>query len=554
MPTADAATHPGPPNNPPRAERLAGVTIPLFSLRGPRSWGIGEIGDLPAFAAWVRKAGIRLIQILPLGEISGGETSPYSALSAFGIDPLYISLADVPDLGCDVQEALDASSSPVVQQDPGHALLGRVRQSHDVDYHAVRAVKKQAFRLAFDRFFEGELPGSTPRALSFRWFCRENAAWLDDFALFRALKDAHEGKAFWSWGERLRDRNPRALSEAHLSLSREVLYHQYLQWIAHTQWYEARARLRAMGVEIMGDLPFMVGRDSADVWAHQGEFRDDASVGVPPDAFNEEGQDWGLPPYDWRAMAVTDFAWLRRRSRYVSSLYDRFRIDHLVGFYRTYMRQNDRRVDARGRLAPGFFDPDVEPAQLAHGERVISAMVEAARESGAELIAEDLGTVPAFVRRSLSRLGVAGYRVLIWEKDDNVFRDPASYPPVSVACFGTHDTAPVAVWWEGLGPEEREGVRRVLRVPQGVEIGERFTPSVHRALVEALCNSGSDLVLLMAQDLLGTRERINTPATVGNHNWSYRLPATSEDLGRDDEVRARMEMVRSAIENSGRKR
>ncbi len=137
------------------------------------------------------------------------------------------------------------------------------------------------------------------------------------------------------------------------------------------QWYDARARLRALGVEVMGDLPFMVGRDSADVWANQGEFRDDASVGAPPDAFNDQGQDWGLPPYDWRVMRANDFAWLRRRCRYTASLYDRFRIDHLVGFYRTYMRATGHRVDAAGRLVPGFFDPEDEAAQLAHGERVV---------------------------------------------------------------------------------------------------------------------------------------------------------------------------------------
>jgi 4-alpha-glucanotransferase len=147
-------------------------------------------------------------------------------------------------------------------------------------------------------------------------------------------------------------------------------------------------------VEIMGDLPFMVGRDSADVWANQGEFRDDASVGVPPDAFNEEGQDWGLPPYDWRVMRANDFAWLRRRCRYTASLYDRFRVDHLVGFYRTYMRENDKRVDARGKLVPGFFDPAEESAQLTHGEAVVRAMVEGAREGGAEIVAEDLGVIP----------------------------------------------------------------------------------------------------------------------------------------------------------------
>lgn len=546
-----------PTARPASVRRVAGVTVPLFSLRGPRSWGIGEIGDLPAFAQWARDAGLRLVQLLPLGEISGGETSPYAALTAFGIDPMYISLADVPDLGTDAVEALYRARSHKPQGDSAYGVLARAVESRTVDYGAVRSLKQHALKAAFARFYEGELLRGTPRAATFRAFVQQNDFWLNDYALFRALKDAHAGVAWWDFREDIRDRRPRALSEARVNLSREVLHYQYVQWIAHVQWYDVRARLRAIGVEIMGDLPFMVGRDSADVWANQGEFKNDASVGVPPDQFNEEGQDWGLPPYDWRVMRATDFAWLRRRCRYTASLYDRFRIDHLVGFYRTYMRDNDRRVDHRGKLLPGHFDPAEENAQLEHGERVITAMKEAAREGGAELIAEDLGIIPPFVRKSLPRLGVPGYKVLIWEKDQvagkDVFRDPTEYPALSLACFGTHDTFPVAEWWESLGTEEREAVKKLPGLaPHASTLGPTFSPGVHRALVDLLAGSGSDLVLFLMQDILGTKDRINTPATVGAHNWTYRLPAGIDELRADPAIFKLTEMLRKSLEKSGR--
>src|SRR5262245_52751767 len=201
------------------SRRTAGVTIPLFSLRSERSWGIGEIGDLPEFAAWVRGAGIRLIQILPLGEISASETSPYAALTAFGIDPMYIALADVADLGNDVQAALDRARlhRPEALGDSAYGLLARARQSRDVDYGAVRSLKQQAFKVAFGRFHEGEILRSTPRAAAFRAFTQQNEIWLADYTLFRALKDAHQGVAWWQWSEPLRDRRPRALSEARVS-------------------------------------------------------------------------------------------------------------------------------------------------------------------------------------------------------------------------------------------------------------------------------------------------------------------------------------------------
>lgn len=532
--------------------RLAGVTVPLFSLRSHRSWGIGEIADLPAFGQWVRDAGIRLVQLLPLGEISGNETSPYAALTAFGIDPMYIALADVADVGPtspDVVRALGGAS--------GALLLARAQASRSIDYEAVRTLKRQALLFGFQRFTQLDMQRSTPRAAAFHAFCEQSREWLDDYALFRALKDEHGGVAWWDWGPALKRRDPGALAEARAGKQQDILYYAYVQWLAHTQWAEARTRLAAIGVEVMGDLPFIVGRDSADVWANQGEFRGDASVGAPPDPFNADGQDWGLPPYHWDRMRLNDFAWLRRRVRYTGSLYDRFRIDHLVGFYRTYIRPLGGLADvppgAAGKLVPGAFDPATPDAQLEHGERVITAMSEAAQQAGATLIAEDLGAVPDFVRQSLTHLRVPGYKVLIWEKQGDVFRDPSGYPPLSVACFGTHDTDPVAVWWEGLDKEERDAVKKIpLLVPHSKELGPAFTAEVHRALVDVLNAAGSELVLFLLQDMLGTRERINTPATTGQHNWSYRIPASVDELRRDPYASQVMAMVRHSIEKNGR--
>jgi 4-alpha-glucanotransferase len=527
----------------PKHRRIAGVTVPLFSLRSARSWGIGEIGDLPEFAGFAREAGLHLVQILPLGEMSGGVTSPYSALSAFGIDPIFLSIAAIPDLEGEAAGLGEA----------GALLLARAQASATIDYEAVRALKREALRRAFATFREREIDKDTDRARELAAFRTAHRDWLDDYALFRALKDAHGGSAWWDWEEPLQRREPAALAEASERLKDSVLAHVYTQWLAHTQWAEARAKVKAIEVEIMGDLPFMVGRDSSDVWAHQGEFRSDCSVGVPPDPFSDEGQEWGLPPYHWDRMRENGYAWLKRRASYTASLFDRFRIDHLVGFYRTYMRPTDKLRDEKGRLAKGFFDPSEEPAQLAHGERVIGAMLEGAQSAGAQLVAEDLGVIPDFVRRSLAKLSVPGYKVLIWEKDDNVFRDPAKFPEVSLACFGTHDTDPVAVWWEGLSDGERAAVVKLpLLAPHEKALGPSFTPEVHSALVAQICASGSELVLFLLQDVLGTRDRINTPGTTGASNWTYRLPAPVEDLARDPAVTAATSMVRHHLEQSGR--
>jgi 4-alpha-glucanotransferase len=299
----------------------------------------------------------------------------------------------------------------------------------------------------------------------------------------------------------------------------DIRYRQYLQWQAAEQW--ARTRAAARPVALFGDLPFMVDGDSADVWARQHQFRFDASVGAPPDAFSEEGQKWGLPPCDWRIMAEDGFAWIRERARRAAELFDGFRIDHLVGFYRTYI------VPADG--SPRGFLPAEEPEQLALGE----ALVQIFTSSAARVIAEDLGTVPDFVRESLDRLGVPGFKVLRWERHwhqpGQPFRDPAAYPVVSVAATGTHDTEPLATWWDELPPPEREavGALSALRRQLGEQfdfVAAPFDARLRDALLRAAYEARSDLLILPVQDLFGWRDRINIPATICDTNWTWRLP------------------------------
>lgn len=532
----------------PPVRRIVGITVPLFSLRSETSWGIGEIGDLPAFAALVARAGVGLVQVLPLAEISDSNTSPYAALSAFGIDPMYLSLIHVSDLR-------ELSNEQALGKD-GAAALEQLRRAPGVDYQTVRTLKRRALAAGLRRFHATDLSagtGQSRRARSFVDFLEQHRGWLPDYAIYRALRDVHGGAAWWEWPAPLRDRDPAALRAAHARLGEQVLYHEYVQWLAHAQWADAREAMHRHKVEVMGDLPFMVDRDSADVWANREEFRLDMAVGCPADQFDPEGQDWGLPPYDWAAMPKNDYAWLRRRARYSGQLYDRFRIDHLVGFFRTYMRPYDKRRDDAGKLLPGVFDPAEEAAQAAHGEEVVGAMIDSAAEVGARLIAEDLGSIPEYVAPTLLSLGAPGYKVLRWEQKDGKFTDPATWPACSVACFGTHDTDPVASWWKSLPEPERAAL---LDLPVLKDLspkpGPAFTPEVHAALLHLLCGAGSDLVLLLVQDVLGTEDRINVPGTVGPQNWSYRLQRTAEAMAREPAVQAALNRLFEAIATSDR--
>ncbi len=520
--------------------RRAGILVPLSALREPASWGVGEIPDLATFSGWLAEAGGSLVQLLPIGEPSLGQDSPYAALTAFAIDPLYIAMREVEDFEAAGGEGALATAD--------REALERVRERPAVDYATARPLKRRALEIAFRRFLETEWRGGSRRAEALRRFAAEQAEWLDDYALFRALQEAAGGRPWWEWEGPLARRDPAVLAERRQALAEPILFFQYVQWLADQQWQAARREAAGRGVAVKGDLPFMVAADSADVWARQGEFRMDATVGAPPDAFNPDGQDWGLPVYDFRAMEASGYAWLKARARRSMALYDLYRLDHVVGFYRIYVRP-------RGGGAPRFV-PSEEPEQRALGETVLGIL-----GGGARVVAEDLGTVPDFVRESLTRLGIPGYRVLRWEREwhrpGQPFRDPAGYPPLSVATSGTHDTDTLAVWWETMPEAERRalveipGLARLRALPGGVPAD--FTPEVHDALLETLYGAGSDLLVLPIQDVFGLRERVNVPGTVGPENWSYRLPWSAGTLRRDAALVARSAALARLAEHYGRR-
>jgi 4-alpha-glucanotransferase len=498
----------------PAARRRAGLLVPLFSCVSSASWGIGDIGDLRPMTSWAAGAGQHVLQLLPINEMAPGCSSPYSAISAMAIDPIFIRVSEISEFMALGGEASLGSSD--------RERLEVVRRSPVILYEEVRRLKLEALERSFERFVEREWDRTTRRARALRRFLEEQAWWLEDYALFRALH-AHAGERSWlEWSEPLRRRDPAALDRTRHELSREILFRHYLQWIAAGQWEAARSRALANGVALLGDLPFMVDADSADVWRRQQQFRFDASVGTPPDAFSASGQDWGVPVYRWNVLMGDDFRWLRERARRAADLFDGYRVDHLVGFYRTYSRPRDGSTPS--------FTPPTEEAQKQLGETVLAIF----REPGSEIIAEDLGTIPDFVRASLARLGIPGYRVLRWERhwhaQGQPFRDPAEYPALSVATSGTHDTETLAVWWESAPPDDRRKLsllstfQRIAREAAITDLAtEPYDPRVRDALLEALYASGSELLIVPVQDVFGWRDRINNPAVADGENWRFRL-------------------------------
>jgi 4-alpha-glucanotransferase len=507
--------------------RSAGILIPLFSLRTRDDLGRGEILDLAPMIDFALSMGHRVIQLLPLDETGPDQLSPYSAMSVMAIDPMYISVKGLPGVG--------------------RVVHGRARGVVGKGRFVARAIiRKEKFPLFERAYRASRAHGGQDESAQLNAFVEANSYWLHDYALFRALKEKFNWTSWDTWPAEIAHRDSGALASARRELADPIAMYGYWQFIAHRQWSQMRAYAASRGALIGGDLAFSPGHDSAEVWANQSEFDLTRTVGAPPDGFNPEGQRWGLPLPNWNQMRAEGFKVLRARARHASTLYDLIRIDHVVGLYRTF--NFGAEPDA-----PGVFTPANEDDQRRQGEELIRTIKQEA--GAAELIAEDLGTVPPWVRQSLTSLGVPGYKVMQWERNwdgDGSFISPASYPELSLATTGTHDTEPLTVWWRAQPVADREKLVHGLGLAGKVDPSTRLERSAREAILAALYAAPSRLTVIPIQDLFGWSARINRPGTISDSNWTYRLPLTLERMRRSKAIQSDVARLREIAVASGR--
>jgi 4-alpha-glucanotransferase len=511
--------------------RCAGILIPLFSIRSIEDFGRGEINGLKPMAEMAFAMGHRLLQLLPIDEVAAGETSPYCALSVFAIDPIYLTLKLLPGVDrteCDRE---------------------RVALRHEpVDQLKLRTIKDKLLSHSYTYFKSGADQELRDRYNNFVELHRD---WLDDYALFRALKDNFHGAEWESWPPALKNHNRKALADASHALADRITRLKYGQFLAHQQWAGLRANLQRSGVLLGGDLGFSPGRESAEVWANQGLFDLSRAVGAPPDEFSLTGQRWGLPKPDWPRMRERNFDFLRRRVRHARELYDVLRVDHVVGLFRTYCYLPSIKLG-------GEFDPASKSAQQAQGYEIMRIVLE---EAGSmQIVAEDLGVIPKFVRETLAALGIPGYKVMRWEKHaaagpsvERPFISPADYPQVSLATTGTHDTDTLSGWWATIDETERKRLMKAMRPTSNSDCSNaRLSQRQLDAILECVYASPSQLVVTPIQDLFGWDARINIPGTISDANWSWRLPFELENAMRNADVCERAATIRAICEKTGR--
>jgi 4-alpha-glucanotransferase len=482
-------------------QRGSGLLLHPTSLPGPH--GGGDIGDEALrFADFLASAGQRWWQMLPVNPPSAPPGNcPYSSTSAFAGSPWLISLDRLAAEGLlertDVQPSNGFNGSAAANLALGRAFReARLRKAFDAFVATARR------RNDYDRFIE---------------FCADQRQWLDDFALYCALKDAHHGAAWTEWSRDLRMRHADALRQARQSMAAGVRFHQFVQFVFQTQWASLKSYCNARDIGLIGDIPIFVAHDSADVWAHRDLFLLDESgqpttvSGYPPDAFNSDGQKWGHPHYNWEMHEKTGFKWWIARFRRTLQQFDAARIDHFLGFDRAWHIPGRARTARRGRWI------------AAPGDRLFAAVREAL--GPAQIIAEDLGklTAPAAALRDKFRF--PGMRVMQFGfGDGGEYHLPHAFARRCVAYTGTHDNQTIAGWHAALrrrapkGAAHRQELRKLKRY---LELDGQ---AIHWPMIRAAMMSAADTVIFPVQDLLGLGDeaRMNIPGTA-NGNWGWRL-------------------------------
>lgn len=562
---------------------LAGILEPVFAIRTEEDLGIGDTEGMRQMIDWCHRQGLNLLQTLPINE-TGNDHSPYNAISSLALEPATIAVSPemLPDL------------PPRRYRKLVHPRLLAELRTGPVNYPKVKALKRTLLEAAFENFVEDHFNRETARALEFRAFLMENADWLSDYALFRVLMEENGHTPAWD-GWQPEHRGPRRARTWMLSLPerrrdelmRRQLFFMYVQWIAFRQWRAVKAHAEAQRVALMGDIPFGVGRYSADVWANRSFFDLEWSGGAPPertfkwDEFTRKwGQNWGIPNYRWEELRRHNFDWWRTRVGILQQIFHFYRIDHVLGLFRIYsfpwtpernpeflpLNEHEAAERCGGRL-PGFKPfaddtPEHKAANQAQGEEILRALLAASGETG--IVAEDLGVVPDYVPPTLARLGIPGFRIpSLFREGDGSYSDPKQYPRLSLAQPATHDHAPLAAAWQeawdkiDAGEEvehHRQELRRLMDFAglQGQDPPREFTDAVHEAIARTILQSNSWLVVFQITDVLGQTERFNVPGSTADTNWSYRLPYTVRELEDNPKLRAKAERFSRLARASGR--
>ncbi len=480
-------------------KRKSGVLMPVSSLPSP--YGIGAFSkEAYKFVDFLAEAGQTYWQMLPLGQTGYGD-SPYQSFSTFAGNPYFIDLDQLAEAGyleAGELAAADFGADPeYVSYDKIYSERFRIlRMAYHNSPYALQVAERWA--------------GYKEETAAFEAFIEKYAAWLPDYALYSAIKNAFGGKSLSDWEDDIRLRRPAAMEAYQAKLEDEVRFYEFQQYLFRQQWSALKQYANEKGIQMIGDVPIYVASDSADAWAHPELFqldehgRPSAVAGCPPDGFSATGQLWGNPLYRWDYHKETGYQWWLERLAACFELYDIVRIDHFRGFDEYFAIPYGDTTAANGKWMPG------------PGMDIMNAIKE--RFGDRPIIAEDLGFLTPTVLQLVKDTGYPGMKLLQFAFDSREPGDylPHNYPHNCVLYTGTHDNDTVMGWKEHVSAEDLDFTRRYLNIHLG--------DALNWAMIRAAFASVADTVIIPMQDYLGlgSEARINTPSTLGR-NWQWRM-------------------------------
>lgn len=564
-------------------QRRAGVLVSLPSIVSEHSFECGDIYSLYPLCDWARDIGFSIIQLLPLNDTGYGY-SPYSAISAFAIDPLYISLYK---LGL-----------------PNQSRKKEIRTLHNHP-NRIRNEKIKCIR----EYYDSHQKAALKEAVDFL----DKQPWCYSYGTFRVLYETYEGKNWWEWPKEFQ--NPLAAKDFIFSERREeVMFWVYLQKIAYDQLSAVKVHLEDKGIYLKGDMPILTARNSCDVWEHPEYFYMDLQAGAPPDHFSQSGQTWGFPVLNWDVLQKNHYSWWKDRLTYLEHFFHLYRIDHVIGMYRIWAIPREDKTALKGWFHPQFgietseflkagIDPkSMEAKGLIHEfkpnhyifywdfwkEESYQSLPEETktklfplsqlhiteeekhwREAGEAILeifesfssmvpcAEDLGSVPSFIRDSLFERQMIGIDVVRWTRSfaTGEYIDEDHYRENAISVLSTHDTSLVMDWWKNEGDLESNLKFFFDRVGKPRPESEN---QILEGLLEFVFQTKSIFCIQLFQDLaLGVpdvlqnpeKHRINYPGTPDHSNWTYRFPILIEEFASDFQ---RNFTLRKLVHSSGR--
>ncbi len=494
-----------------------GILMPVFSLRSLDSMGIGEYSDLMYLVDWCADIGMNVIQILPVND-PGLDSSPYNAISANALNPLNLGLRHLPDF---------------FETEDIHTLT-ELNKLQRVDYPKVRIYKlkylKDYFAKVGKRIMESE---------EYKNFVKDNP-WLKGYSVFKILKMGNDWKSWQTWDEEIRTPSDKLLDRIKKEMPEEYNFHIFVQYLCFKQLQDVKKAANQKGILLKGDIPILISPDSEEVWCHRNLFDLDLSAGAPPDIYNIDGQNWGFPLFNWDKLKQQDYRWWKLRLGTASKLYDIYRLDHIMGFFRIWAIPDD------SLPIDGYYVPNGHAEWYKTGKERLEMMLSC---TGMLPIGEDLGTVPEGVHDVMEEMGIPGMRVLRLKRSDYSLAWSKKFPPLSLSTVSTHDGETVDLWWRN-NPEEVDifcYYKRWKHTPlitqeQRIKLLQESHSSsslFHINLLSEYLALFPELVWENMED-----ERINLPGVISDRNWSIRHRPLLEEIASHKSLK---EMIKNEI-------